>query len=89
MRNEAASSVVRSKPNQEAKKKKESETSKSKGDNKTYKRVPIECISSIILLKQRRVQTARGDGQGAVRDAWYVWRRSVALLMSADAIVQE
>ena len=40
---------------------------------------------AVSVPKQDGVQTARGDGQGTVRDACYPERRCLALLMSADA----
>jgi hypothetical protein len=43
----------------------------------------IESKSSNIHLKRRRVQTARGDGQGVESDGCYEEQRCLALLRSA------
>jgi hypothetical protein len=43
----------------------------------------IEPKSSIILLRLRQVQTARGDGQGVESNRCYVEQRCLALLRSA------
>ena len=66
----------------------ESRTSKQKEMIKSVQSVLSETLSypAMSIPNRGAVQTARGDGQVAVRDACFVGQRCLALLMSADAM---
>ena len=66
----------------------ESRTSKQKEMLKSVQSVLSETLSypAMSIPNRGAVQTARGDGQVAVRDACFVGQRCLALLMSADAM---